>query len=250
MLGPEGVARLEEFALLGEMDEPCPYLPGETARFRFLDGGLSGVFFRELMDFGYRRNGQFIYRPVCRSCTACQVLRVPVATFKKTKEQRRIWNRGARHFTVSLARPEYTLEKAALYLRYQREVHGNERETLETTHYASFLVHTCVPEQTYEMQLRHDGALAGLAVVDLLDDALSSVYFFYDPDYRRYSLGTFSALAELAIAQRLGMAYYYPGYYIAGCRKMRYKARIRPCEARELDSPYWFPLSGEGERNS
>src|SRR5262245_49755128 len=140
VLGPDGVERLEQLAFLGEMDEPCPYLPGRTARFRFLDGRFAGIFFRELMDFGYRRNGQFIYRPVCNGCNECQVLRVPVATFRKTKEQRRVWNRGARVFTVAMARPQFTEEKASLYLRYLREVHHNDRETMETTHYGSFLV--------------------------------------------------------------------------------------------------------------
>jgi arginyl-tRNA--protein-N-Asp/Glu arginylyltransferase len=217
VLGPDGVERLEQISLLGELEEPCPYLPGLTARFRFLDGRFAGIFFRELMDFGYRRNGNFIYRPVCEGCNACQVLRMPVADFKKTKEQRRVWNRGSQLFTVSLVRPVYTDEKASLYLRYLKEIHGNERETLETSHYSSFLVQSCLDEQTYEIHVRHEGRLVGVGLIDLLDDALSSVYFFYDPDYQRYSLGTFSIMAEFSIAERLGMAYYYPGYYIAGC---------------------------------
>lgn len=250
ILGPEGVERLEQISLLGEMEEPCPYLPGRTARFRFLDGRFAGIFFRELMDFGYRRNGQFIYRPICGGCNACQVLRVSVAEFTKNKEQRRIWNRGAKLFTVSLARPAYTDEKAALYLRYLKEIHGNDRETLENSHYSSFLVQSCIDEQSFELHVRHNGRLVGLGIIDLLDDALSSVYFFYDPDYRRYSLGTFSVLAEFSIAKRLGMAYYYPGYYIEDCRTMNYKSRFRPCEVRELDTPDWHPLSRDGAKNS
>ena len=249
-LGPDGVERLEQLAYLGEMEEPCPYLPARTARFRFLDGRFAGIFFRELMDFGYRRNGQFIYRPVCTACNECQVLRVPVATFRKSKEQRRVWNRGARVFTISLGRPEYTEEKASLYLRYLREVHGNQRETMENSHYGAFLVQSCLSEQTHEFHLRHEGKLVGLGIIDLFDDALSSVYFYYDPDYRPYSPGTFSVLAELSLAQRLGLSWYYPGYYIADCPAMNYKARYRPCELRQLDDMNWEPVPGPAGKNS
>ena len=239
ILGADGVERLEQIAMLGEMEEPCPYLPGKVARFRFLDGRFAGIFFRELMDFGYRRNGQFIYRPVCAGCAECQVLRVPVAGFRRSRDQRRVWKRCAPLFTISLARPQYTEEKARLYLRYLKEIHGTERESLETTHYSSFLVQTCIDDHTYELHVRHEGRLVGLGIVDLLEDALSSVYFFYAPEYRDYSLGTFSMLAEISMAERMGMAHYYPGYYIAGCRAMNYKARFQPYELRNLDEPEW-----------
>lgn len=239
ILDEAGLERLERLALLGEMEEPCPYLPGRSARFKFLDGRFAGIFFRDLMDFGYRRNGQFIYRPTCTNCRECSVLRVPIATFQKTKEQRRIWNRGNQVFTLAIARPEYTEEKALLYLKYLREVHGNERDTLESTHYRQFLLHTCLDDQTYEFQLRHEGRLVGLGIIDVFDDALSSVYFFYDPEYRRYSPGTYSVLAELAFAARMKLAYYYPGYYIPACPAMNYKVRFRPREVRELDEGHW-----------
>lgn len=228
---------------------------GEEARFKFLDGRLAGSFFRELMDYGYRRNGQFVYRPVCPKCRACEVLRVPVATFRHTREQRRIWNRGIKRFTVSLARPEYTEEKAAMYAAYLREIHGSDRgASVEHSHYASFLVHTCMEDQTYELHVRDEGKLVGLGIVDVMEDALSSVYYFYDPAYRRFSLGTFSMLAEIALARQLGLTQYYPGYYIAGCRAMNYKTKFGPWERRRLDETGWFreddhsPKAGEGEK--
>lgn len=243
LLGREGVERLEELALLGEMDEPCPYLPDQTARFRFLDGRFAGNFYRELMDFGHRRNGLFIYRPVCAGCNACEVLRVPLRDFKRNKEQRRIWNRGLRTFQAALVRPEYSDERAALYRRYLREVHGSLRDTPENSHYSQFLVQSCIPEHTCELQFRDGDRLVAVTLIDLFGDALSSVYAYYDPDYARYSPGTYSALTEIALGQRLGLAYYYPGYYIADCRSMRYKARFRPCELRRIGEDYWFPFT-------
>lgn len=245
ILGREGIERLEELALLGEMDEPCPYLPGQTARFRFLDGRFAGNFYRELMDFGHRRNGQFIYRPVCADCRACEVLRIPLKAFRRSKDQRRVWNRASKCITAELLRPEYTDERAALYRRYLREVHGNLRESPESSHYSQFLVQSCTPERTCELQFRHEGRLVAVALVDFFEDALSSVYAYYDPDYARYSLGTYSALTEIALGQRLGLDYYYPGYYVAQCQAMNYKTRFRPCELRRVGEDYWFPFEAD-----
>jgi len=75
---------VEDRYILDEMSEACPYIPGNTSRMRFLDGRRVGMTYRKLMDQGYRRTGAFVYRPVCEACQACEVLRVPVAEFKRS----------------------------------------------------------------------------------------------------------------------------------------------------------------------
>jgi arginine-tRNA-protein transferase len=67
-------------------------------------------------------------------------------------------------------------------------------------------------------------------VVDHLDDALSSVYTFFDPDLPKRSLGTWAVLWQVAEARRLGLRWVYLGYWIEECRKMAYKGRFRPLE--------------------
>ena len=67
-------------------------------------------------------------------------------------------------------------------------------------------------------------------MVDHLPQGLSTVYFFFDPAVGRRSLGTYSVLWEIAETRRLGLPYYYLGYWIRECRKMAYKASFQPLE--------------------
>jgi arginine-tRNA-protein transferase len=46
-----------------------------------------------------------------------------------------------------------------------------------------------------------DDTLIAVGVVDILPHGLSSVYFFYDPQYRKYSLGVYGALREIEFIQ-------------------------------------------------
>lgn len=65
----------------------------------------------------------------------------------------------------------------------------------------------------------------------MLPKCLSSVYFFYNPDYKFLSLGTYGSLRELAFVREVqkelpDISSYYMGFYIHSCPKMRYKAKL------------------------
>ena len=60
-------------------------------------------------------------------------------------------------------------------------------------------------------------------MIDLIPDGLSSVYLYYDPDEHHLALGKYTALKEIEFCQQHGLKYYYMGYYIHSCPKMRYK---------------------------
>lgn len=103
----------------------------------------------------------------------------------------------------------------------------------------SFFLFPLQPEDTqtehtlgsFHQQYWLDDKLIAVAVIDILPHCLSSVYFFYDPDYGFLSLGTYSSLRELAFVEALqkdlpDLRYYYMGFYIHSCAKMRYKARL------------------------
>ena len=75
--------------------------------------------------------------------------------------------------------------------------------------------------------------------MDRLEHALSTVYFYFEPDAAEYSLGTWSALFELELAAKWGLDHYYLGYYISACDAMNYKARFQPAEIKQPDSPIW-----------
>lgn len=211
-------------------EERCPYLPGRRARFRaFLAGHLSATQYHRLMDRGFRRSGELFYQPVCAGCRECVPIRVPVAAFTPGKSQRRVW-RANQDLVVAPRRPEDREELLALFLTYQKEWHGEDRaeEGAESYLFDS-------PVETEVFTYRLDGRIVAAGVCDVSRYSLSSVYFYFDPELRERSLGTFGALWELEYAREAGIPYYYLGYWVRDCGAMAYKAKFRPHEVLGAD---------------
>lgn len=203
---------------------PCPYLPGR--RFHaFLPAALpAGVDYRALLDHRFRRNGAELYTPVCPDCTACRPLRVVVADFAPRADQRRCARRNT-DLVVSLTGRGHDAERTALWRRYETVVHGR---TLDPAEDASAFAESGVVDGG-ELHARDAaGRLLAVSVVDVFPDAVSSVYCYYEPSARHRALGTFMALVELAWARERGCTWWYPGFHVAGCTKMAYKARFGP----------------------
>ena len=209
---------------------PCPYLPDRLATLRaFAAGRVDGGVYHRFMDAGFRRSGRMVYQPVCDGCRRCIPIRVPTDRFAPDKTQRRTARRNA-DLTVTVGPPTPTDEKFELYRRYVEQWHDKvDGDDGDRASFESFLYDS--PVQTLEFAYRDgDGRLLAVGIADVCDQSFSSVYFYFDPDHRGRSLGTFGATYEIAWAARAGIAHYYLGYWVPGCRKMQYKANFRPCE--------------------
>jgi arginyl-tRNA--protein-N-Asp/Glu arginylyltransferase len=206
---------------------PCPYLPDRTAIDEFtIDARMDSSAYERLMQLGFRRSGGIFYRPVCGECRECVPLRVPAAGFQPSRSQRRVRRRNA-DMRVEINPPSISDEKWRIYLAYLDAQHdqsmSRSREDFETFLYRS-------PIDTLEMTYWLGRRLIGAGFVDRCPDGLSSVYFYYDPTFARRSPGVFSALCEIDECRRLGLSYWYAGFYVRGSRKMNYKAAYRPHE--------------------
>jgi len=226
---------LDEFlsskALPASDDFACPYLPEQQARSQgFAIDSIAGSVYRALLDRNFRRSGRVIYRPVCPACSACRQLRIRTAEFKPTRSQRRVLRRNADANVAPIRRPVPTTDKWELFHRYVMQRHGQ----LMASDYESFVDFLYSRTIEYmEFDYRLGDRLIGVSVADICEEALSSVYMFFDPDLGRRSLGTFSILWEIDYCRMSGIPYYYLGFHVAGARTMEYKARFKPHEVLE-----------------
>lgn len=220
-------------------EHPCPYLPGRVARNRAAWAEqIPGSVYHQFMDAGFRRSGKVLYQPVCRGCRQCQMIRVPVATFRPGKSQRRCRRRNE-DLVVTLDNPVPTAEKLALYLRYATDWHGKDKTEEDRESFEAFLYDS--PVDTVEYCYRDgSGRLLAVGICDVCPESFSSVYFYHDPAEARRGLGTFGALVEIDDARRMGIPYYYLGYWVDGCRAMQYKGSFRPNELLHPDG-VWRP---------
>ncbi len=208
----------------------CSYLPEQEATTLFVDPRtpMSGTLYSQLSLLGFRRSGSHLYRPNCGSCSACIPARVPVKRFEAKRTQRRTFKRNADLSVVELEDINSD-EIFSLYRRYiEARHHDGDMYPPSRDQYQSFLSSEWGVTRFYGFML--DGELVGVAVADQLDDGLSAIYTFYDPELQERSLGTFAVLWQIECTKELGLDYLYLGYWIKECQKMAYKIQYRPLE--------------------
>jgi arginyl-tRNA--protein-N-Asp/Glu arginylyltransferase len=221
---------------------PCSYLPGERAISQVATPPhlITSDVYGDLVRRGFRRSGVFTYRPHCEACSACIPVRLPVARFAPNRSQTRSLKTHGQLRARELPLV-YFAEHYQLYLRYQEARHaGGGMDQDDHEQYTNFLLQSRVDSRLIEFT--ENDTLRMVSIIDVLDDGLSSVYTFYDPDLPGASLGTYNVLWQIAQCTANDLPYLYLGYWIRDSRKMAYKTNFRPIEGlidgiwREFDA--------------
>jgi len=206
----------------------CHYLPDKQSMSIFVDPQykMTNSLYSHLSTIGFRRSGQHVYRPHCPECRACLPLRVPTADFLPNRSQRRILKSNT-HLEMRIQRASFDDEHYRLYRRYMNWRHaGGDMDTDDPEAYHSLFASAW--SETWMYCFYDKAKPVAVAITDHLDNGLSAVYTFYEPELISQGLGTYAVLCQIQQAHEDKIPYVYLGYWIEACNKMAYKSRFKP----------------------
>jgi len=213
-------------------EHKCSYLPDRLATSLVPDPNypMDMHLFSQLIALGYRRSGNFTYRPHCRDCNECQPCRIPVRQFTPRRNQRRCL-KANRDLALDVVKAGYSDEHFELYRKYINSRHADgDMVNPEPKDFTNFLFSDWSNTHFIEARTRKQGRLLAVAVTDVTEAGLSAVYSYFDPEFPDRSLGTFCILQQIQRARLMQFDYLYMGYWIRQCKKMKYKADFQPLE--------------------
>lgn len=222
--------------------QECPYLDGRKERklFTALQGDNAEELNNALSKQGFRRSQNVLYRPSCAECTACMSARISVDRFAPSKSQKRTDRRNA-YLTRRTSSPWATEEQYDLFRRYLESRHAKGgMADMDVFEFANMIEETPIRTRVIEYFDRETQELVAVCLTDILDDGVSMVYSFFDPELAGNSLGTFVILDHIRIARENDLPFVYLGYWVPGSQKMGYKSRFSGIEIYRRNA--WEPL--------
>ena len=210
--------------------DECPYLDDKQSASILVDPDhkVDATLFAMLSRSGFRRSGNMLYAPKCPSCNACVSVRIPVARFRASRSQRRVWKKNM-DIQTSIETVRFEQQHFDLYLKYQQARHADSSMCDDDPEkYIGFIESEFAGSKFICMRL--DGKLIGISVIDQFQGGLSAVYTFFDPEYSDRSLGTYAILYTIRLAKLHEVPFVYLGYWIDQSTKMNYKRKFKPIQ--------------------
>jgi len=224
-LEPESI----DFSML---DYECSYIPGRNTRMNYkYVHRANSEFVTAVIHRGWRRFGKYFFHPICEGCNECKSIRIDVKNFKLSKSQKKSIKRN-KDTKIIVQKPTLTQSHLALYNKYHYQKYQKDgwshKRISQREYYENFVDGAF--EFGKEVLYVQNGNLIGVDLIDILDDGISSIYFYYDLDYSRLSLGVYSLIYQIELAKKLDLDWIYLGYWVDGCKAFAYKESFKPQE--------------------
>lgn len=187
--------------------------------------------YQPMLERGWRRFGRMHFVPECRTCTKCVSMRIDVKNYKFSKSEKRVISKN-QDTKLYIRPPSVTMEHLNLYDKYHKFMNDKKNWPYSPIEVDDYIRSYVEASENYakEFIYMRDDKLIGVALVDILPQAISAIYCYYDHDYSELSIGKFSILAQIKIAKELNIPYIYLGYWIKDHFSMGYKEKYTPFE--------------------
>lgn len=214
------------------LDYECAYIEGNSVRmnYKYIEDATK-AYNTALINRGWRRFGCYYFHPICNGCDECKSLRIDVNNFKLTKSQRKSIKRN-RDTEIIIQKPTISKAHIQLYNKYHSFKHQKDNwshRNISTREYRENFIEGA-HDFGKEVLYIKDEKLIAVDLIDVLDDGISSIYCYYDPDYPKLSIGTYSLLYQVELAKVLELPWIYLGYWVEECKAFSYKPNFQPQE--------------------
>jgi arginyl-tRNA--protein-N-Asp/Glu arginylyltransferase len=217
------IARVEHLFI--DIDINCPYGLQKVASFHQATfAPLSERVMELFLAAGFRRNGNCLYSMRCPDCSSCTPIRLKVSTFSPNRNQKRALKKNS-DLTFEILPLGPNLENLELCDRFLAARYPKENNSARG-YFKDFFLNNIV--SSGQIQYRLGGKLIGTTIVDMGYNWLNAVYFYFDPEESKRSLGTYNILHLLEICTEWDIEYLYLGYLINEVPAMSYKKNFRP----------------------
>lgn len=197
---------------------------------------------------GWRHFGRYFFRYSTQQAKdgdlqTIMPLRIDLASWTPSKSQRRVLNKNA-DLRTDIVPTTIDGELRALFQRHKQRFTYNVPDTLET-----FLGpdpdHG--PCECRMLRVFDDTRLIATSFFDVGQQAASSVYAMFEPEYYKRSLGIYTMLLEIQHCRASGLRWLYPGYATREASVYDYKKQFSGTEYLEWTQAAWLPLTASAE---
>jgi arginine-tRNA-protein transferase len=214
------------------LDYDCAYIDGNSVRMNYKYVKSANIeFSTAVVHRGWRRFGHYYFHPICNGCSECKSLRIDVQNFKISRSQKKARSRN-KDTKIIIQKPTVSQLHINLYNKYHNnksKTDGWKQGSIGFQNYKENFVDGA-NDMGKEVLYIKDNKLIGVDLIDIVKDGISSIYFYYDIDYPRLSLGTHSLLYQIELAKILGLKWIYLGYWVDGCKAFAYKTNFAPMQ--------------------
>ncbi len=234
------------------LDYDCSYLKNKKVRMHYKYVTKANMTFNSaVIQRGWRRFGNYYFYPICKDCNECKSLRIDVKKFKPSKSQKKAIKKN-KDTHIIVQKPSVDPQYIKLYNKYHqwkdKKDGWNSKNISFSEYYENFVegAHDFAKEVLYI----RDNKLIAVDLIDILEDGISAIYFYYDPDYAKYSLGIYSLIKQIEFAKILNKDYIYLGYWVDGCKAFAYKTNFKGLELLDgfpdlLEKANWIEFKGK-----